>query len=675
MDLKCLVATCFALILGSTITFADVKCSKNGTKIIFINGVDVDKAEGALHASNFVRIIEKEIGYSRIDKNSNVDVGFRHNRDVTRAIDYIEAGAQGLNSRFPSITPETAFVLIYNILTGAQFIAPPLPGFNWFEELKINEIEEFKRITQEDIRILKEDIVSSLVLDKKIILVSHSQGNFFVTSALNELDGTQEIRNGKMFRFNNYKKFIGNLRVASPQDVELAHSVRTVLNDQDFLHANIIIRNLANTPPPTFVLMKPEEPLDLRDESDRENNHGFSSTYLFRINDLDGYLFQKYSDPAQRSYVRAQHLSLDSLGKQTLDRLVEVANGLDSNCTENCIEVKSASSFQAIRHNNPDGSEGGLVSVEAFVAPTVTVDPDAVVCGRAHVLDNVKIYDSARVDGSALITKNAVIANKAYITGNSFVTDDARVAGESLLEGSPIVAGFAVISGTSSLNDEPLVDGSASVENSILIENSSVVDEAILMNNAFLVSAAIVADKGKIDGGIYISETSLVAGNASIKGLTLVVGNALVLGGNITSAATESMFERLNIPVDTIILDSPTINGIPSFATNTLVRGNASILENAIIGNGSTVSDEATVRGSVYIQDTVVANRAQVSGNVNSYSGYILDDAVVRDFVSISQGKIYESASVFGSALIFGRVHGNAQVGGTTVVGADESVN
>ena len=673
MNLRCLVATSFAVILSSTLTFANVKCSKNGTNLIFINGVDVDKAEGALHASNFVRIIENEVGYSRIDKNSNVDVVFIHNRNVTKAIDYIEAGAQGLNTRFSSISTEAAFVLIYNVLTGAQMVAPPLPGFNWFEELKINEIEEFKEVTQEDIRILKEAIVSSLIVDKKVILVSHSQGNFFVTSALEELDGTQEIREGKIFKFNNYKNVIGNLRVASPQDIELAHSARTVLNDQDFLHANIIIRNLANTPPPTFVLTKPEESLDLRDESDREINHGFSSTYLFRINDLDGYLFQNYSEPAQRSYVRAQHLSLDSLGKQTLDRLVEVANGLDSNCSENCIEVKTASSFQAIRHTNPDGSEGGLVSVEAFVAPTVTIDPDAIVCGRAHVLDNVKIYDSARVEGAALITNNAVIAGEAFVTGEVFITDNARIDGTSIIEDHSMIAGFSLISKDSVVVGNSLVDGSAVVEGSIMGETSAVLDEAQISNKVFMYNKGIVADKATMSQG-DIGNSSILGGNAIVKGLTMIVNDALVLGGEITSSAAVGM-PPLSVSNNIIVLDSPKIFGTPLFGSFVLITGSPLISENAYIGYLSVVRDNATVKGNAGISGTVVANNAQIYGNASASESYILDQATVFDSAFLGGAKVYESAKVFGNAIVFGRVHGSAQVGGSTIVNSDESVN
>lgn len=667
----------------------ELKCSKNGTDIIFINGVDTTFDEGAGHEKKLIRLINEEVGKGKIDKDSKVDVGFRYNRSQGAIFDFLEAGAQSLNSQSGG---ETSIEEAYGEIAKLLFSWPgSLLSDAIVEQVLADKISTLTEMEQEDVDGLKKDIKDTLSTDRKLILVSHSQGNFFITRALEELEGFEGETNGKLFKFNNYKKFIGNLRVSSPQDKEIAYSAETVLNNQDFLHNYTLVRIAANPPEPTFSLVKPENTVDFRDEADRKVNHGFSSTYLFRITDWDGYLIQEIPDPVQRSYVRAQHLSLDALGKQTLDRLVEVAEGLPSNCAETCTEVSSSITFEAYRHANPDGSEGGLVSVEAFVAPTVTVDPAAVVCGRAHVLDNVKIYDSARVDGSALITKNAVIADDAYITGNSFVTDDARVAGKSFLENAPIVSGFSIISGTSILSNTPLVDGSASVEGSILVDSSNVVDEAIVMNDALLVTTAIVAENAKLDEGVYVSQTSLVAGSAIIKGLTYVTGNALVLGGNITSTATESMFERLNISVDTIILDSPTINGLPSFASNTLVRGNASILENAIIGNGSAVSDEATVKGSAYIQDTVVANRAQVSGNVNSYSGYILDDAVVRDFVSIFQGKIYGSASVsgnayvsgqvyenafvFGSASIYGRVHGNAQVSGTTIVASDESVN
>lgn len=89
------------------------------------------------------------------------------------------------------------------------------------------------------------------------------------------------------------------------------------------------------------------------------------------------------------------------------------------------------------RHINPDGTQGGWVSIDAHVAKTVYVGRDAKVNGIARVKGRARILDQANVSGN--------------VEGDSVVCDQARVGEGCTVRGSSMLSGQTNIQGRGSI--------------------------------------------------------------------------------------------------------------------------------------------------------------------------------------------------------------------------------
>lgn len=647
----------------------ELTCNKSTTVILFVNGLGELPTQPADVSFRLNKSLSpRQIAGKTPDGDRLFEVLWSYNYSnivkygnaTGAAMDFLEAGAEYFQDTW-GLPEDRAWQFTYAIFSSSvnglkgiiaglalpsslnNLISAFVNQFN-FDVLRAQENQDVSNIFKQ--------VMGLLNNDEKLILLTHSQGGLISNLVWEKLEREYP-------EFERKKGFFSNFQIATPANLLRNPSSEYLTNVDDWI--TFIPGSLAPNIE-SFTNLYPAR------EEDGSSAFFHFMPYIYFNDD-----FPKYK-------------------QCILSGLVKMATILKSNCPEQCTEISTNNKFETQRHTNPDGSEGGLVSVEAFVAPTVTLDPEAVVCGRANVLDNVKIYDQARVEGSALITQNAVIADEAYVTGEVFITDDARVSGKSIIEDSSTIAGYSVITGDSFIVDDALVDESASVDSSLMNASATITDEAALSSKAFLGINGIVAERAQMSDQAFLHDTALLGGTAIVRGLVLIVNQAIVLGGNITSTATTEMFERLTITNNSVVLDSPTLLGTPNLATNTMVRGTASVLEKANVGYGSSVTGEAIVRGNVFITSTVVANRTQVSGSVVSYNSYVLDDARVRDsawlngakisgFAQVSggafivNGQVFENASISGSAQVYGIVHGSAQVGGTTIVNSDEVIN
>ena len=94
----------------------------------------------------------------------------------------------------------------------------------------------------------------------------------------------------------------------------------------------------------------------------------------------------------------------------------------------------------------PHPNGGGLVATSAFVAPSVFVDSDAMVC------------DTAVVRGEVRIMHRAVVAGDAEVSGTGSIRDDARVDGRAVLRNRITVRRHAHITGSALLDGLIIVD-------------------------------------------------------------------------------------------------------------------------------------------------------------------------------------------------------------------------
>lgn len=137
----------------------------------------------------------------------------------------------------------------------------------------------------------------------------------------------------------------------------------------------------------------------------------------------------------------------------------------------------------AVRHTNPDGSQGGFKSPRATVAATVTIGPNARVCDSAWVEGNAKILDSAVVKEHAWIKSFAIIQGRAVISGRAYVEGIQNYP--AIVEGNARVYGNAHIMVGTTVTDSAVVYGSANIESSTVSGNAEVC-ESIQIDQQFI---------------------------------------------------------------------------------------------------------------------------------------------------------------------------------------------
>ena len=163
------------------------------------------------------------------------------------------------------------------------------------------------------------------------------------------------------------------------------------------------------------------------------------------------------------------------------------------------------------RHMNPDGTEGGWVTVTAEVDSTCYIGIDAM------VYDNARVYGYARVYDKALVSGNAQVSGNALVTGNARIFDNARVFGNAQIYGNARVFGDAQVAGFAQVFGNAWVFGDAFV-----FENAWVFENALVYGNAR------VYDKAQVYGNARVFEDAQIYGIARVLDNIWVSGNTLV---------------------------------------------------------------------------------------------------------------------------------------------------
>lgn len=144
-----------------------------------------------------------------------------------------------------------------------------------------------------------------------------------------------------------------------------------------------------------------------------------------------------------------------------------------------CTTLISAHSFacpsaDAIRHTNPDGSLGGFKDLTAKVEATVTLGPNAKVCGKSWISGNVKILDRSVVDGKFWVKGNVEISGNALVRGAGV----AEAVEEKSIEikGNSKVTGAVKIYGGTRIQDMASVSGYGSFTDTVISKSAKVCD-------------------------------------------------------------------------------------------------------------------------------------------------------------------------------------------------------
>lgn len=611
---------------GSQLMAAQLTCSINGTEILFVNGVDntLKDIDNSLHS------LERhfELIPFDVDKKMIVGIDFSYNHTVNENLDFLEAGAQSIESMSNgSITFETAFVNLYKLffnLPHTDSLDTSVVNTYYLENReKINQLVELEK---QDVSLLADKIKKKIDLHRKVLIVSHSQGNFFANKALLQLIERPD------FDYEKYKGIIGNIRVASPESRVIASNSALVQNSAD------AILKVPGSPYPNYILYVPDPAWDIRtNEQDKKDNHSFVETYMFDL--------AQFGDDAYN-----ENQSLVGLRKRTIKAITDTAAKLKPHpLCPYCTDTYLKRDYELERRLNSDGTLGGYVSKEAYVEQNVYLSPDSIVCGEAVIADSAKVLDEAVVEGTATIFGNAIISGKAivsddalvggysHIDGNSvvldksYVLDNAKISDEAMILNNSRILGFSKISGAATVADSVMTNGSTSISGTAIVKGSTMVlDQALIGESAF-VSASAVSGK------------AAVTGNASVFNFGYVSGG-IVRG-------------------DAVIIDNGRVSGSATVEGLTLINGSSGVIDNAVVKDNALVLDA----GLVWEQGRVEGN-AVVRGYSDVAGQAILSDHAILHDSSIISGtsKVYEYAQLFGNFAIWGNAEafGNAKLEG-----------
>lgn len=231
-----------------------LRCSSNGTKVIYVNGVLAPETKVNRTKELIRKTLEKD--FNLIDYNGTVIVEHVWNRTFGLGNDGLELVVQRLRTKGVK-DPWKYIKLIQlgfkNLPTGKL-----LTGlFADFNQLSYNMVAEeiaeqvalstnqLKSADEELAKKIAVSIKNKLINNEKIIIIAHSQGNAAIASAAtflpNSIDGE-----------NKTSKYLGALHVATPISERAAVKSRLIKLYNDYVVSNPIVG--ASSEKPNYAL-------------------------------------------------------------------------------------------------------------------------------------------------------------------------------------------------------------------------------------------------------------------------------------------------------------------------------------------------------------------------------------------------------------------------------------
>ena len=393
--MKVLINLVFIITLSSN-SLAALTCSQNGTKIIYINDPSISEIQAVANKDMVKKFLNTSY-YSKVDEKSkveidqviNYDLGFTNNSYNTAIKVQKEKGVKN---------PELIWTILNNGVD-ALSIANEVPGYmKAFSFLKNGlKVFEFSQLinaktswSQALARVLsstigdqlnentKNDlnakIIGSLADNTKVIVVSHGQGGLYSTDVLNSL-----VNNDNLFR-EKAQKYVGEVRTGSYSAIRALASNKTesIKLDKD------LMGNLFGEPS-NYVSVP----------SNLTNNNIFAEIYLSNtlkaFDHVDG-------------VITDQPILMSNI---FINKVSEVAKGLDSNCT--CPNVEGfypevQDTFGVMKFRANTDSNGGFVyasNMEYTVLGLAEVDQGSIKAG-----DWVPLEASTEDPNAFIFSKN-----------------------------------------------------------------------------------------------------------------------------------------------------------------------------------------------------------------------------------------------------------------------------
>jgi len=598
----------FSVLLPFTSRANEPSCSRNGTKIIYING---------MFNLNPPHTAQREIKKiyngkeTRIDKGGKLSVSFVHNRS-NLAGDFVEVFNSKLQEKFGFDLKDSWKMTAVFLLSRGRIDLKRLQEFgikNNKEEQEIfDQLTEVKlgfiRTTPLPIDVdtvkLKNAVVGSIggSNGQKVILIGHSQGNFIANQVVEDLS-----KPGKILNFETEKgRLFGNIHLASPVQSILAPYNASIKVSSD----NVVWPSLGQGSTHTIL------------EGGNYDNHSVVGTYL--AGDVIAWKLGSTFNPK-------------SMAEHFFDELEIVAKKLGPNC---CIadngEPEPGNTFFV-----PHPNGGGLVSDLAVVSPESYIAEDTMICNGVNILGKSKIGASS-ISGNTTIS-SALISNSS-IHGNS--------------------SGGVNISG--SFTEEP---GEGKEQYSLRVEGANIKGNISMSNNLNItrgISSKVLIEATGIPGvsiiGLEGDEETNISGDiklisSSLDGVKEIFGSGIIITNSDLSGY--ETYVGANVEITDSTIDKC---GLSSYAKTTK------------ISNGSKLKGHTSAGSSVFTQaafgslatmcrvvDSVVSNSTITNSSVHLMN---IDNAIVsRSIVGV--GSINNS-SVKGSRSIASYVSGSSSV-------------
>jgi PKD repeat protein len=248
-----------------------------------VNGIHTKRSSAVADLEDLWSLnINNEPGLIALDSKKNVETELSYNQNVSFLLDIAESAVQKLIIE-KGVAKDDAWHIVYTALSLGNLSIIPLANFNLalldlldFTLPSLSELSNQESVTSE---YLKSVIKKNLSNNKKLLIVSHSQGGLFVNSAYSDLISQNPLYLPVNKTFNELNGLYRNFQIATPASSVLMPGTH-LTNVYDF------IRTVPDSLTPNISFAFPTLLQESRSLLERELNHSFSQTYLSQVGSL-----------------------------------------------------------------------------------------------------------------------------------------------------------------------------------------------------------------------------------------------------------------------------------------------------------------------------------------------------------------------------------------------------
>ena len=414
--------------------FAQFCVDNQGLSVVFINGVRTSRINAINHLDN----LERQSLINDDELSIRYVLAYNHHENFF--VDLFQSNYQIIESQRPGE--------YWNHLLDLKSYSTNTEINQGISQGTIESIASFIALSNYTNARITGTIQSELDRSRKILIIAHSQGTLYANSSYQAIV-ENEINKERI-------PIIGMLHVASVANIVGSSGINIKLADYTSYVDDLIVSNVSiryNILPALHDVMFGQK-IHLF-EADH-TLHGFSEIYIQ----------PKFADSNNNETLTINNLFNDiKLKMKGISSLLKCPQALG------CLAI-DGEGLPGKFFTNPDGTEGGFVSNDSTVSPTVYLGAEAEVCNGAQV------FGQATIVGPALISDSGtVVNNNAIINGNILVNSGAQILQSAQMLGHSGIGMGAKLTGNAILKDS-----------AVAIGNVKISEDADIGGNSFLVS-------------------------------------------------------------------------------------------------------------------------------------------------------------------------------------------